>query len=64
MRPSLKDIAQELNLSKTTVSWVLSGRAQQKGISEATANRVMEYAMKLNYQPNHYCPKKLPHRFS
>ena len=52
MRPSLKDIAKELNLSKTTVSWVLSGRAQQKGISEATANRVIEYAMKLNYQPN------------
>lgn len=52
MRPSLKDIAKELNLSKTTVSWVLSGQARQKGISEATANKVIEYAMKLNYQPN------------
>lgn len=52
MRPSLKDIAKELNLSKTTVSWVLSGQAQQKGISEATANKVIEYALKLNYQPN------------
>jgi Transcriptional regulators len=52
MRSSLKDIAKELNLSKTTVSWVLSGQAQQKGISEATANKVVEYAMKLNYQPN------------
>ncbi len=52
MRPSLKDIAAELKLSKTTVSWVLSGQAKQKGISEATANKVMEYAMKLNYQPN------------
>lgn len=52
MRPSLKDIAKELNLSKTTVSWVLSGRAQQKGISETTANKVIEHAMKLNYQPN------------
>ncbi len=52
MRSSLKDIAKELNLSKTTVSWVLSGQAQQKGISGATANRVMEYAVKLNYQPN------------
>ncbi len=52
MRPSLKDIAKELNLSKTTVSWVLSGRAQQKGISESTANKVLEYAMELNYQPN------------
>jgi LacI family transcriptional regulator len=52
MRSSLKDIAKELNLSKTTVSWVLSGQAQQKGISEATANKVIEYAVKLNYQPN------------
>lgn len=52
MRPSLKDIAKELNLSKTTVSWVLSGRAKQKGISESTANKVLEYAMELNYHPN------------
>ena len=52
MRTSLKDIAKELNLSKTTVSWVLSGQAQQKGISEATANKVLERALKLNYQPN------------
>ena len=52
MRPSLKDIAKELNLSKTTVSWVLSGQARQKGISEATANKVIEYAVRLNYQPN------------
>ena len=52
MRASLKDIAKELSLSKTTVSWVLSGQAQQKGISETTTNKVMEYAAKLNYQPN------------
>lgn len=52
MRLSLKDIAKELNLSKTTVSWVLSGQAQQKGISEATAKKVIEYAAKFNYQPN------------
>ena len=52
MRPSLKDIAQELKLSKTTVSWVLSGQAEQKGISEATAKKVIDYALKLNYQPN------------
>lgn len=52
MRPSLKDIAKELNLSKTTVSWVLSGMAQEKGISESTAKRVIECAKELNYQPN------------
>lgn len=52
MRPSLKDIAEKLNLSKTTVSWVLSGKAEQKNISAATANRVIEYASKLHYQPD------------
>ncbi len=52
MRTSLKDIAKELNVSTTTVSWVLSGLAQQKGISEATAKKVLEYATKLNYKPN------------
>jgi len=52
MSSSLKDIANELNLSKTTVSWVLSGQAQQKGISESTASKVIEHAMKVHYQPN------------
>ncbi len=52
MRASLKDIAEKLKLSKTTVSWVLSGQAEKKGISEVTAKRVMEYAKSLNYQPN------------
>ena len=45
MGTSLKDIAETLNLSKTTVSWVLSGRADEKGISAATQQRV-------NYRPN------------
>jgi len=52
MHSSLKEIAKELNLSKTTVSWVLSGQAQLKGITEATANKVIEYVAKTNYQPN------------
>ncbi|HWK56473.1 MAG TPA: LacI family DNA-binding transcriptional regulator [Parapedobacter sp.] len=52
MRPSLKHIAKHLGLSKTTVSWVLSGQAKQKNISEATAARVLAYAASLHYQPN------------
>lgn len=52
MRTSLKDIAEKLNLSKTTVSWVLSGKAQEKNISEATAKKVIEYASQLHYQPD------------
>lgn len=52
MKASLKHIAEELGVSKTTVSWVLSGQAAQKNISEATANKVLEYAKSLHYQPN------------
>ena len=52
MSASLKDIASALSLSKTTVSWVLSGRAEEKGISPATRERVLRYAADLDYQPN------------
>lgn len=52
MKPSLKHIAEHLGLSKTTVSWVLSGQAAQKNISQATADKVLAYAESLHYQPN------------
>ena len=34
MKTSLKDIAEELRLSKTTVSWVLSGRGNAREIMD------------------------------
>ena len=49
---SLKDIAQALNLSKATVSWVLSGQGNARGISEERIKEVQEYAAKVNYCPN------------
>lgn len=49
---SLKDIAGKLNLSKTTVSWVLSGQGNKKGISTETQNRVFACARELSYEPN------------
>jgi len=52
MKISLKDIANELQLSKTTVSWVLSGKGDEKGISMTTQEKVFEYAKKMNYHPN------------
>lgn len=52
MKSSLKYIAEKLNISKTTVSWVLSGKGDEKGISKATQERVLQYAKSLNYQPN------------
>lgn len=51
---SLNDIALELNVSKTLVSFVLNERGDEKGISKATQKRVREMASKLNYKPNHF----------
>lgn len=51
-RTSLKDIAKTLQLSKTTVSWVLTGQADKKGISKATQEIVKNCAKEMNYQPN------------
>lgn len=52
MGVSLKDIACQLKLSKTTVSWVLSGQGSKKGISTETQNRVFKCARELAYEPN------------
>ncbi|MDY3069976.1 MAG: LacI family DNA-binding transcriptional regulator [Parabacteroides sp.] len=52
MKVSLKDIAEALNLSKATVSWILSGQGESKGFSEKTIKRVKEYADLVNYRPN------------
>lgn len=52
MKASIKDIAQALNLSKATVSWILSGQGEAKGFSRVTIKRVQEYADSVNYRPN------------
>lgn len=49
---SLRSIAEELNLSKTTVSWILSGQGPTKGFNENTIKRVNDYAKVVNYRPN------------
>jgi LacI family transcriptional regulator len=49
MTVRLKDIAQELDLSVSTVSAALQGRSD---ISRATQERVQEVVKRLGYQPN------------
>lgn len=49
MRVRLKDIAEDLNLSKMTISKVLRG---QTDISDATRARVLQRVKELNYIPN------------
>jgi DNA-binding LacI/PurR family transcriptional regulator len=46
------ELAQKLELSRTTVSIVLSGRARQHRISRLTEKRVMDAAREHDYRPN------------
>lgn len=48
----MKDLAARLGLSQTTVSHVLSGRAQEFRISPQTVARVQQMAEKLGYRSN------------
>ncbi|WP_158085388.1 LacI family DNA-binding transcriptional regulator [Niastella vici] len=51
-RISIHDIARELNLSATTISFVLNGKAEEKKISEDVRRKVSDYIKKVGYQPN------------
>ncbi|MFD2284802.1 substrate-binding domain-containing protein [Pedobacter petrophilus] len=51
-RVSIKDIAKQLNISITSVSFVINGRAKEKNISDALTKKVLDLVAKLNYQPN------------
>lgn len=52
MSASLKDIASKLGISKTTVSWVLSGQGEKRNISTETQEKVRACAKELNYSLN------------
>ncbi|WP_255673675.1 LacI family DNA-binding transcriptional regulator [Flavobacterium sp. JAS] len=49
---SIKNIADELKISITTVSFVLNGKAKEKHISKELTQRVLDYAKQINYRPN------------
>ena len=49
---SIKNIADNLHLSKATVSWILSGQGEKRGFSSATIKRVSDYAKSVNYRTN------------
>lgn len=53
-RVSLADIAASLNMSKSTVSFVLNGKAKQFNISLQTQELVQAKAKELNYIPNYF----------
>lgn len=49
---SIRDIASELGVAISTVSAVLNGKTEERRISNAMRDRVLEYAKKSGYQPN------------
>jgi len=50
---SIKDIAEQLNISVTSVSFILNGKAKEKGISDSLAEKVLKYVEETGYRPNH-----------
>ncbi len=51
-RPSLKDIAKKLDVSITTVSFVINGKGKEMKISDDVINKVTKYIAEINYRPN------------
>lgn len=49
---SISDIARELGVSTTTVSFVLNGKAKEKRLSAALTQRVLDYVAEVGYRPN------------
>lgn len=51
-RSGIKEIAEHLQVSKASCSFVLNGKARQHGISVALETRILEYAKEIGYEPN------------
>lgn len=49
---SINDIAKNLNVSKTTVSFILNGKAKEKRISDKLVKKVLLKVEEMGYQPN------------
>ena len=53
-RISIEDIAKELGISKTSISWIINGKAKENRIGEALEKRVLDHIAKVGYQPNQF----------
>lgn len=53
MKPTLRDIAKEANVSVGVVSSTLNNKASERRISEETVARVRKVSQRLGYVPNH-----------
>lgn len=51
-KTSIHDIAKQLNISATTISFVLNGKGGEKRISEDVRKKVLDYVKQVGYSPN------------
>lgn len=51
---SLRDLAEHLGLSRTTISLVLNNSPVAQNLTPATRERVLEAARQFNYKPNYF----------
>ncbi len=59
-KSTIKDIAKQLGVSTSLVSFVLNGKSKEKRISDEMTAKVLKVAKKMNYTPN-YLAKSLRH---
>lgn len=52
-KKTLSDLANALGVSKTTVSFVLNGKAKEKSISQSTEERVLQLVKEWGFEPSH-----------
>ena len=50
---TLQDIANQLNISKATISIVLNGHGDEKRVSKETQKRIIQFSREHNYRANH-----------
>ncbi|GAC1313742.1 MAG: LacI family DNA-binding transcriptional regulator [Mucilaginibacter sp.] len=49
---SINDIANELHIAKSTVSFILNGKAKEKRITDELAKKVLKFCEEKGYKPN------------
>jgi LacI family transcriptional regulator len=49
---SINDIANELHVAKSTVSFILNGKAKEKRISDELTEKVLKFVKEKGFQPN------------
>ncbi len=53
-KPTMKSIAEDLGVSRSTVSFVLAGEAERRRINPETAERILQRAQALGFRPNYF----------